>query len=339
MARRPKRQDETDKLLQAFVRLPKQSQLLIVVVLLAFALIVGGVWLYQHQRQQAASTPPPVVTPTPKVELPATLPTTEPVRPKLIQPVSPQMPLGNPSGATADVANRDNFLLLKPYFALSYNNTRGTPNWVSWTVTAKDIEGSSARKQTFDPDMTLPGGFKVIQHRDYTNSGFDRGHMCPHSDRDASNETSWATFVMTNIIPQAPDVNQKAWKQLEDYGRRLVGRGNTLCVIAGAFGEGGEGKNGPANVIANGRVTVPAWCWKVIVVAKPVAGESVPGIDAGSRVIAILMPNKQGMGEDWKPYLCTPADIEQKTGYRFFDTLSPEIAAALRAKKDTGGSR
>ena len=31
-----------------------------------------------------------------------------------------------------------------------------------------------------------------------------------------------ATLVITNIIPQAPNVNQKAWAQLEDYGRELV---------------------------------------------------------------------------------------------------------------------
>jgi endonuclease G len=36
--------------------------------------------------------------------------------------------LGNPSGAVADPAKRDNHLVRKRGFVLSYNNSRGTPN-------------------------------------------------------------------------------------------------------------------------------------------------------------------------------------------------------------------
>src|SRR5262245_50861801 len=43
----------------------------------------------------------------------------------------------------------------------------------------------------------------AITHDDYTNSGFDRGNMCPHSDRDKTIEMSFATFMMTNIVPQS----------------------------------------------------------------------------------------------------------------------------------------
>src|SRR4051812_31612173 len=81
-------------------------------------------------------------------------------------------------------ANREIFLLLKPPYALSYNDANGTPNWVSWRVTADDL-GNAPRKQVFDSDNALPSGFKIVAHRDYSNSGFDRGHLCPHSDRAA----------------------------------------------------------------------------------------------------------------------------------------------------------
>ena len=42
--------------------------------------------------------------------------------------------MGNPSNATEE-CNADNYLMAKPYFALSYNNSKGTPNWVSWHLT------------------------------------------------------------------------------------------------------------------------------------------------------------------------------------------------------------
>ena len=45
-----------------------------------------------------------------------------------------QIALGNPSLATPDPLNYNNYLVMKPQYALSYSRDRGTPNWVSWHV-------------------------------------------------------------------------------------------------------------------------------------------------------------------------------------------------------------
>src|SRR5689334_4771505 len=66
--------------------------------------------------------------------------------------------LGNPSGATADVAQPTNYLMLKPQYALSYHRDRGIPNWVSWHL-SNDWRGSAARQDDFRPDDTLPTGW------------------------------------------------------------------------------------------------------------------------------------------------------------------------------------
>src|SRR5205823_19151 len=84
-----------------------------------------------------------------------------------------------------------------------------------------------------------------------------------HADRAATSEMSFATFVMTNIIPQAANVNERAWAHLEEYCRTLVSREHDrLYVIAGPAGRGGRGTAGYKESIAGGRVTVPAQCWK-----------------------------------------------------------------------------
>src|SRR5206468_6540162 len=72
--------------------------------------------------------------------------------------VYPHLQLGNPSKATANEEKKDNFLLKKKYFAVSYNNSKGIPNWVSWLLTKDDL-GTAPRKRAFDPDVTLPSGF------------------------------------------------------------------------------------------------------------------------------------------------------------------------------------
>ncbi len=154
---------------------------------------------------------------------------------------SPQMLLGNPSAASSSFTDRDNYLMVKPYYALSYNSSTGCPNWVSWQVIEADL-GTAPRKQVFDADVTLPAGMYAVTQHDYTGSGFDRGHMCPHSDRAANEEMSFATFVMSNIIPQAPNVNRKAWAQFEMYCRELVSREHDhLYITSGPDGRGGAG--------------------------------------------------------------------------------------------------
>ncbi|HEX4588468.1 MAG TPA: DNA/RNA non-specific endonuclease [Gemmataceae bacterium] len=249
---------------------------------------------------------------------------------------SVHLTLGNPSGATDNPDDADNFLMRKPYYALSYNNAKGTPNWVSWQVQVSDL-GDAPRPQ-FYPDPDLPRSFKHVTPRDYAGSGFDRGHMCPHSDRGATPEASTATFAMTNIVPQAPNENQRAWADFEDYCRGLVRKRHAvLYIVSGPQGRGGEGTRGPADTIADGKVTVPARCWKVVVVVDDGAGgpDDVSRIGPRTRVIAINMPNDQSVGHGWAKYRTNVREIEELTGYTFFGRVPADIADGLKAKADT----
>src|SRR3954447_10766212 len=76
----------------------------------------------------------------------------------------PHLKMGNPSGAKDDAKDRDNFLMKKKFFALSYNDSKGTPNWVSWRVVKEDL-GDAPRKE-FHPDLTLPAGFHRVMPND-----------------------------------------------------------------------------------------------------------------------------------------------------------------------------
>lgn len=312
-------------------------------VLLALVVIVGIaglIWQYWKERQREAdpaTAPPPVVVTPP--DRPTTAPPTPPP-PSGVADVSDgqeNLLLGNPSRATSDPSNRANYLMVKPYYALSYNDVTGTPNWVSWRVARADL-GDAPRKQLFDADETLPQGFKRVTHKDYSNSGFDRGHLCPNADRDAATEMNHSTFLMTNIIPQAPNVNQKAWAEFEGYCRGLVsGQRARLYVVAGPTGRGGRGSAGFRETIAGGKVTVPAECWKVVVVV-PEAGnaDDLSKVSTDTRVIALVMPNDNNAvtDDDWARYRTSVADVERRTGLRFFDRLPADVAQALKSKVD-----
>jgi endonuclease G len=236
---------------------------------------------------------------------------------------------GNPSGATADAGNRDNFLMKKKDYALSYNNRKGTPNWVSWRVVQEDLGGASRAGLTFQPDDELPDGFKKVVTGEYVSCGFDRGHMCPAGDRTRDRDYLQATFVMTNVVPQSPANNRKGWEQFESYCRSLVKEGKELYVVAGPQGQGGVGEKGPAEVIAGGNVVVPAQTWKVALVLN--RGD---GVGPDSRLIAIVTPNDETVVEDWSRYRVSVRAVEQLTGYKFFDRADPTLLDPLKEKVD-----
>ncbi|HVX86999.1 MAG TPA: DNA/RNA non-specific endonuclease [Phycisphaerae bacterium] len=259
--------------------------------------------------------------------------------PVLVNPAtSPQLLLGNPSNATSDPRNKDNFLLSKPYYALAYDSDAGIPRWVSWQLT-RDYLGTSPRKRSFDDDPALPPDLSRIFTADYTGSGFDRGHMCPHSDRAHDQDMSYNTFIMTNIIPQAPSVNQKAWAMLEDYLRDLVEKQDAhIYIIAGPAGRGGWGSKGFRTSIANGKVHVPGQCWKIALILPGGPGGApadLQKITPTSRVLAVIMPNDNSVSFSWAQYRTSVNEIETVTGLKFFDKLPAPLAAALKAQIDT----
>ncbi|HEU4408692.1 MAG TPA: DNA/RNA non-specific endonuclease [Polyangiaceae bacterium] len=243
--------------------------------------------------------------------------------------------MGNPSGATADVANKNNFLMVKPQYALSYNNSRGGANWVSWHLSSA-WKGSAPRSDVFKTDTSLPTGFLRVSTSFYTGTGFDRGHLCPSEDRDASSTDNVATFLMTNILPQAPDNNRITWVALENYARTLVTQGNELYIVAGGRGSGGAGSNGSATTIHSGDVAVPSHFWKVLVVL-PVGTNDVARVTDATRVIAVDMPNNQTVDTKvWGDYRVTVDALEALTGFNFLSNLPAAVQATVESRVDNG---
>ena len=239
--------------------------------------------------------------------------------------------MGNPSGA----ANAfDNYLVEKEQYALSYNSYRGTPNWVSWHL-SRAWMGNTDRQDDFRADQSLHTTFYKVTPADYTNSGFDRGHNTPSADRTASIADNSATFLMTNMIPQAPTNNQKTWANLENYCRKLVSEGNELYIIMGSYGKGGTGSNGFRETLTGGKVVVPNRIWKVIVVL-PVGGSDVSRVTTSTRVIAVDTPNSNSISTSWATYRTTVDAIEAKTGYNILSNVPASIQDVIEARVDNG---
>jgi len=252
--------------------------------------------------------------------------------------VSPHLTMGNPSNAVTSTSYPTNYLLVKSQYAVSYNNNTRIPNWVSWQLNSSWL-GSTPRQDDFRADTNLPSTFYRVSGSDYSGSGFDRGHMTPSADRTNTVSSNSATFLMTNMIPQAPDNNQGVWANLENYLRTLVSQGKELHIISGGYGSCGTGTAGskcsfPAATSPGNSIRVPERTWKVIVVLDN-PGSGAGGVATSTRVIAVDIPNTQGVRTAlWQNYRVSVDSLEQKTGYNFLSAVSSTTQSVVEARVD-----
>ncbi len=221
---------------------------------------------------------------------------------------------GNPTNAQPSSAYPENYLKDNSYYRIGYSSSRGIPTWVAWHLQSEDI-GSTPRQDDFRADSGLPSGWFRAEDAHYSGSGFDRGHNCPSGDRTTTVAANSSTFLMTNMIPQAPTLNQGPWEGLEEYVRTtLVGGNNEAYIVTGSYGRGGYNANGLLNTIASGYITVPAKVWKVVLVI-PKGNGDLARINRNSTVLAVTMPNDNRLYTTsnktaWRDYLTSITNVE-----------------------------
>jgi endonuclease G len=237
-------------------------------------------------------------------------------------PDSPHLQLGVPTDTSPD----DDLLIIHDQFAVSYNRYLDAPNWVSYLTRPVDFGPAPRFAGPFYPDDALPAEWFHPDTNLFNGSGYDRGHMLRSEERTDTEAHNIETFVLTNVLPQRPDLNRGVWFDFELYVQHQVQASHEKDAyeIAGAIwpaacathapriaGDGcpdvGAGSD-PARHIA-----VPSATWKVVVFVT--AG--VPLEQAtDAYVVAVLMPNISGIANDrWWTYRTTVAAIEQMSGY------------------------
>ena len=243
------------------------------------------------------------------------------------------MLLGDPGNAQTNEDSTDNYLMRKTDYSESYNRDKGEPNWVSWHLYSADL-GSVSRQDDFEPDDSLPQAWYHVTTQSYVGSGFDRGHNCPSGDRTSTTTANEQTYLMTNVIPQAPYNNQNTWNNMENYIRSEVNNGFEAYIIMGNYGSGGIGSSGYlTTTIDNGNVNVPAHIWKVVVLIQN-GNNDTSRIDDNTRVIAVDVPNRNDVNQDWKLYRTSVDAIESSTGYDLLSRLPVAIQTVIEAKID-----
>ena len=160
-------------------------------------------------------------------------------------------------------------------FMIGYSDWMGQPLWVTYRLTPIAERKNLPRPDRFSADGRA---FSRVGHDDYTGSGYDRGHLAPNYaiSQLYGREAQKQTFLMSNISPQKPSLNQKVWQRLEAAA---------ADAFAPAFGEVwvtvGPVFESPVDRIGSGKVAVPSAFYAIFI---------VPGDEP--KVLAFLVPQK-----------------------------------------------
>lgn len=197
-------------------------------------------------------------------------------------------------------------------YTTCFNTQRQIPDWVAYDLTQKEVQGTEPRpNREFEPDPDAVGATAV--HRDYTNSGYSRGHMAPAADMKWSEQAMRESFYLSNVCPQKSELNDGVWKRLEERVRALAGD-NTVYVCCGPI----VGRN--PKTIGNHCVTVPEGFFKVLCMKRKGKWQAV----------GFVFTNSACKGSMFD-YATTVDAVEELTGLDFFYNLTDSIENAVEA--------
>ena len=152
------------------------------------------------------------------------------------------------------------------------------------------------RTNKFTPDPELPKSTNI--NKDYTRSGYDRGHNMPAEDNACSMTGMEQCFYYSNMCPQTPKLNRGIWKKLETYTRELARQDDSVLVWCGSVVKSGR-------TIGPDKVGVPDYCWKVVFIKHT------------RDTLAYVFPNTAAVSATLAEFTVSVDSVEHLSGVRF----------------------
>lgn len=191
------------------------------------------------------------------------------------------------------------------------------PIWVCEQVSSEDLVGDAKRAHSFKQDKAFKKSLQGT-HKDYTNSGYARGHLAAAANRNSNQELKTETFLTNNIVPQHSPMNSGRWRSLETKSRDWVDRERPVFITTGPlFFDEAENDEKTADgfiehrTIGQGGVSVPSILYKVILQRRP-------DDQTKWRAIGFAMPNMKPDRPDLESYIVSIRWIEQQLSVNFF---------------------
>ncbi|WP_053971463.1 DNA/RNA non-specific endonuclease [Mangrovimonas sp. ST2L15] len=203
-------------------------------------------------------------------------------------------------------------------YSLSYSEAYEQAEWVAYELLEDQLSDVDRKRPYFEVDEAIPTG--AASWRNYKNSGYDRGHLCPAADRQFDEDLFNETFLTSNISPQNHEFNSGIWNSLEQKVRYWAKSYHGVYVVTGGVLKPG------LETIGSEKGAVPEYFYKIILDYN----------EGNPKAIAFLMPNR-ALGRKIKPYIVSVDSIEKLTGIDFFPKMEDRLEEEIEVKWDGAG--
>lgn len=200
-------------------------------------------------------------------------------------------------------------------FSLQYSEPHEQPLWVAYELTKEETKSKYRRTNRFREDPAITS--KTANNKDYSKSGYDRGHLAPASDMGWSKQTMAESFYYSNISPQKPGFNRGVWKKLETQVREWAKEYQSIYVATGPV------LNEGLKVMGVNKVSVPDSYYKVILLVDDQNKSE-------SQAIGFVMKNKKSKSS-LRSFATTIDEVEQQTGLDFFYHLPNNLEEKIES--------
>jgi endonuclease G len=159
-----------------------------------------------------------------------------------------------------DFINKENCdqIIDKQVYIICYDYNMKGARYVSYTLDGNKVNTVNIKKRSsFYTEKNLPKKYRS-HTKDYTHSGYDRGHLANDASFDYDEKVVRKTYTMANIIPQAPKVNRKTWIKAEKLERKIAASLGSVNVLNGVVYSSNPKR------IGKNKIAVPDAFWKMI---------------------------------------------------------------------------
>lgn len=208
-------------------------------------------------------------------------------------------------------------------FILGYSDLRGNPLWVEYALSpVSNGDSSLKRPSRFTTDWRT---INRVSHNSYQNSGYDRGHLAPNYaiSHLYGKQGQADSFLMSNISPQKPNLNQKLWQRLEEVESSYFTQ--TFAKIWVITGPIFTGRTERLN--SDWLVEIPDAFYKIYLTESTTTTKPL--------ALAFLVPQTVTGKEPLTQFVTTIDTIEAQTGLDFIADLEDATESALEASNDT----
>ncbi|MFD2726746.1 DNA/RNA non-specific endonuclease [Hyunsoonleella rubra] len=216
-----------------------------------------------------------------------------------------------PSSTTGQIVHHETY-------SLSYSEAHEQAEWVAYELKKSHLSNTNHKRPYFEIDKAVKTG--AASWRNYKNSGFDKGHLCPAGDRRFSKSAHDETFLTSNISPQEHQFNSGVWNRLEQKVRYWASKYDGVFVVTGGV------LKDDLKTIGREEVSVPNYFYKVLLDFN--GGEP--------KMIGFLIPHKDSNRPLYE-FVESVDYIEKLTGIDFFPMLEDEIETELEASSSYKG--